>query len=335
MNFRKAAGFALTYSPSQIVNRLKAEVYLRNSVVHYLPTNLSIDLTTACNLNCPWCSTKRYRSENSARHLSLAGGKKLLDKFKLATFVAFCGAGETFLNQDLFAMARYAYKLKMKVLIATNGTLLSSRMDEVLHSNIDILEISLKSTCEAEFRQVFGTKKTSLTSITSGIKFLARHPKRPWLRLSYVCQRDSVSNIPRVLEIANQCGVDEVCLYNMIPSPELRNESKCFFENDREWVLKILDSCVIESNKIVVRRPGFYPRNSLSRKCNSPFISLRIGPDGGVSGCPRAIIPSLKNGNAFLDDDVFNSEHFQKLRAESLDNKLNLRYECLYCENRC
>lgn len=98
---------------------------------------------------------------------------------------------------------------------------------------------------------------------------------------------------------------------------------------------KILDICGIEPSKVIITIPRFYMRNSLSRRCRRPFQSIRIGVDGGVSACPRAINPNLNNGHVLNDNDVFNNEHFQKIRSDLLDGKLPLRYECMYCEKRC
>lgn len=335
MRASEAASFFLTHTHRQFFNRLKAEIYRDSPVVHYSPCSLSIDVTTACNLDCPWCSTKRYRNENTPQHLSLSRAEELLDRFKTATFVGFCGAGETLLNPDLFAMAEYANQLNMRVLIATNGTILPARMDELLDSNIHTLEISLKGICDEEYQQLIGRRKFKFSSILDAVRDLSKSHGRPRLEMSYVCDKQSVHNIPSVLTLANQCGVDEVYFYNLIPDPVLGNESECLFEDNKQWVLKILNSSLIASSKMVVSGPGFYSRDSHRRRCKEPFRSLRVGPDGGVSGCGRAINPSLENGNAFVDNDIFNTEHFKKLRAEHLDNTQALRYECLYCNNRC
>ena len=67
----------------------------------------------------------------------------------------------------------------------------------------------------------------------------------------------------------------------------------------------------------------------------SIILSLRIGIDGGISSCSRTINPSLGNGNALIENNIFNCEHFRRLRSELLDKELPLRYECKYCDERC
>ncbi|MHA1380855.1 MAG: radical SAM/SPASM domain-containing protein [Candidatus Helarchaeota archaeon] len=334
MIFRKVVRYVFSHFPYQILNRLKADVFHKRVVVKYLPCSLFIDVTTGCNMNCYFCSTKTHRARNDIKHLPFSTAKRILDQFKLADFVGFCGAGEPFLNPDLFKIVKYAKKLKMKVYVTTNGTLINKRINELLSSNLDILEISFKDTNNNDFQQTINSKKFKLETIISGIKELSKYPQRPWLTISYVWNRDRAHKIPQVIKIANQCRVDEVLFQNFIPDPVLKNESLCLFEEDQDWISKIIDKYRSKSSKLIIKFPNLYKRNIFSRRCNVPFKSIRIGVNGGISACPRAINPSIKNGVVISDKNIFNNMHFQKIRSELLDRKLSLRYECLYCEKR-
>ena len=335
MRIHKLGTFLLTHFPRQVFNRLKVKIDGNDIVARHDPCGLIIDLTTACNMNCPFCSTKEYRSKMPSKHLLLSEAKKLMSKFDTATGVAFCGAGETFLNPDLFAMARYANELKINVMITTNGTLLQKRMNELLISKINTLEISIKGVCGKDYARFTGRKEAEFYSIVESIKELTKYRYRPRIIISYVCDRKRVYKIPDILKIARKCNVDEVCFYNLIPNRELKNESNCLYETDKQLVLKILNDSSKEASGIIIKGPGLYSLDSSTRRdCRAPFKFLRVAPDGGVSGCPRAIDPSLESGNAFVDDDVFNNPHFRILRNELTNNNIPLRYECLYCDIR-
>ncbi|MHA1343130.1 MAG: radical SAM/SPASM domain-containing protein [Promethearchaeota archaeon] len=335
MILQKVANIFLSHYPRQIFNKFIGIIYHEGNIVHYSPFNLSIDITTGCNMKCHYCSTKKYRSEISFSHLSFLNIKKLLDKFNKAYYVGLCGAGETFLNPNLFIIANYASRvLRMKVLITTNGSLLSKRMNELLNSNIHVLEISLKGVNEEDYARFTGRKGAEFHSIINSIKKLSNFSNRPKLVMSYVCNRKNVNNIPKVINLAKQCGIDEMVFYNLIPNKECGNESDCLYEKDKRWVSNILKYSNKDVIKMTVKGPKFYSRDSSLRKCRMPFTTLRIGVDGGISGCSRAIVPSLKNGNAFTDNNVFNSKHFQTLRHELKDINSSLRYECFYCDLR-
>ncbi len=335
MKGAKAVTFLHTHSTQQIYNRIKAEIYRNKTFVKHSPCNLSINLTTDCNMNCAFCSTRKYRDENTSQHLSLSRAKILLNKFNSAHFVGFCGAGEPFLNPDLFRMARYANQLRMKVIITTNGTLLDRRMSEIVTSNIHTLEISLKATCPEEYACFTSRKEEEFFSIINSVSELSKIRNRPRLVMTYVCNRKRIYNIPHLVDIAEECKVDELTLFNLIPSMAIKNESDCLYEDDKQLVLNILEPCLAVSARMVVNIPRFYSQDSTRRNCTVPFRSLKIGADGGISGCTRAIDTNLEDGNAFSDNDVFNNEHLSKLRDELINNNVPLRYECLYCGIRC
>jgi MoaA/NifB/PqqE/SkfB family radical SAM enzyme len=331
----KTARFVLSHLPCQILNRLKVEAFHKRVVVNYSPCSLFIDVTTDCNMGCHFCSTKKHRHEYGFQNVPFSTAKKFLDKFRMADFVGFCGAGETFLNPDLFEIVKYAKELKMKVYVTTNGTLIHKRMNELLTSNLDTLEISLKETNASDYQRITDSKDFKLESMIAMIRELSELPQRPRLKMSYVWDRNRVHNVPHVIKIANQCGVDEVLFQNLIPDPILRNESQCLFEEDKEWAAKIINNCQKKQKKVIIRIPRFYTRNTFFRRCKKPYKTIRIGLDGGVSACPRTINPTLSNGSILYDEDVFNNAHFQKIRSELLYHKLPLRYECIYCEERC
>ena len=322
------------HSFPQLINKLKASIGGRGIKARYLPCSLSMDIITNCNLSCPWCSTREYRKTTGHLQLSFSDIKLLLDKYRLATFAGFCGAGETFLHSDLFKMAKYAKRLKMKVLITTNGTLLAQRMDELLNADIDLLEISLKGVSDEEYETLVGGRRNVLSSIIANAKQLAALRHRPWISFSYVVDRMNLHKIPSIVCLGREANIDEISFYNFIPQESCQNQSICLFKEDRTRIEKILGTCLGSSNDPLVRGPEYYTCDSTSRNCKMPFVCVRIGPDGGLSGCSRAINPSLENGNVFTDGNAFNNEHFRKIRREHLNPSLPLRYECIYCENR-
>ncbi len=324
----------LTHYPRQVSNRFMANFLGNKKKLQYSPCSLSIDLTTICNMDCSFCSTANYREIIKKRNLSFGKVKKLLDKYNKATWVSFCGEGEPFLNPDLFKMVNYAHDLKMGVLVTTNGTLLEERMQELLASNVKTLEISFKATCEKEYELFTGRKEKEFNLIIDTIKKLSEFNNRPKLIGSYVCDKRRIYDIPKIFEIASKCGVDEVLFHSFIPDAESKNESHCLFEDDRDTVTEILNTCKEKFHKLIVHGPNLCSQSPEHRSCFMPFKSMKISVDGGVSGCTKAIDPNINNGNAFNENDVYNNEHFIKLRSQFIDNDIPLRYECMFCHKR-
>ena len=332
--------FATSHTLEQNINRLKKITTMFNlkPLVSYSPTNLSINVTTVCNFKCFWCSTKNYRELIGYKYLSITQLEKLLHKFRKAYSVSFSGSGETFLNKELFNMIKLAHKHKMQTLVTTNGSLLLKRLSELLSSPLEELEISLKGYSPQEHNDTTSRPKKEFSEIILAIRTLIerrRNRKQPKIILSYVCDRYRIYNIPHIIKIGIECGVDEVAFYNIIPDRFLRNEDDCLFIDDIS-INNYLEKLKKMNFNIKVRLPKLYDINPTQKFCPYPFINMSIGVDGGVCGCGRALNPSLSYGNAFTDKNVFNNPYFQYLRSIFLNQTSPLLYECKYCEfNNC
>lgn len=104
--------------------------------------NIYLEITTACNLNCPFCPSTKIENRSN---LSLEEFKRRVDEVAPFTEGIYLHIlGEPLLHKDLKEMIDYASK-KVKVNITTNGRLLESKMDELISSNLSILNISLQS----------------------------------------------------------------------------------------------------------------------------------------------------------------------------------------------
>jgi len=336
---KKICKFTTSHSLIQKVNILKKTLsnYKLGPVVHYSPTNLSISVATVCNFKCSWCSTKDYRALIGPKFLSINKAEELLSKFKKAYSVSFSGSGEPFLNKDLFGMIKLANKRKMQVLLTTNGSLLLRKLHELLDSPLDELEVSLKGCSPSEHKETTGRNEKEFFNIISAVKILRKKRKNnlPRIILSYVCDKFRVYNISKVIKIGEECGVNEIAFYNLIPNQTLRNERDCLFVSDKV-ITNYLNKLKETKFNIKIRWPKLYDINPTDRFCPYPFINLSIGVDGGVCGCGRAFNPSLENGNAFIDKNVFNNPYFQSIRNIFLNNFFPLPYECTYCEfNNC
>jgi len=332
MKLMRIIDYILQRNLFQLLNRLMAVVSKQDPILKYWPHTLILDVTNECNLCCAFCSTGNYREKTQVNNLSYNTAKKILSKFKIADFVGFCGAGEPLLNQDLFRMVKFSKDIRMRTYMTTNGLLIEDRFEEILQNPPDTLEISLKEVNEVKYPLIAKNKTFKFGKMLESIEKLARAPSRPKLIvLSYVCDRDRVLMAPEVIAVAKNLKIDEVWFQNLIPDPLLKNHEKCLFEEDREWLQRIFD---FKGNRSFVKGPRLYTHDTSIRHCRIPFNAIRVGCNGGISACPRAICPSLEYGNALIDNDVFNAQHFQELRTELLNSEVPLRYECIYCNER-
>jgi uncharacterized radical SAM superfamily Fe-S cluster-containing enzyme len=111
------------------------------------PKSLQIEISTRCNLTCPYCS---HRELPEKRNLSLERFGALLDRVDLRQVdnFDFTGLGEPLLNRELPAMVGEVHRRNpaARIRVVTNGTLLAPRLYEPLcESGITSIAVSIDS----------------------------------------------------------------------------------------------------------------------------------------------------------------------------------------------
>lgn len=104
--------------------------------------SIYIEITKACNLSCRFCPSS---SVNTHEYLSLDNFKYIVDQVKDYTEGIYLHIlGEPLLHKDLFKFIEYASRY-VKVSITTNGRLIKKFIDQLIESNLYVLNISLQS----------------------------------------------------------------------------------------------------------------------------------------------------------------------------------------------
>ena len=143
------------------------------------PRLVAWEVTRRCNLNCVHC---RAAAERGPYPGELEGPKSLeiIDQIAgLGKSVVILTGGEPLLREDIFDLARYGTERGLRMVMATNGTLLTPVIAERIRSSgIQRVSISLDGANAEEhdkFRQVQGAYQASLTGIEilkeAGVEF--------------------------------------------------------------------------------------------------------------------------------------------------------------------
>lgn len=110
------------------------------------PDTLYLFTTKECNLNCPCCSTTS-NERNTERLLSLSEKKGLLNQSRKMGIkkLVICGAGEPFLDRDIFPLIRHSNSLHIRPIVITNGTLITEDVARWLFKNRVRIRFKLES----------------------------------------------------------------------------------------------------------------------------------------------------------------------------------------------
>ena len=173
--------------------------------------------TRACNLRCRHCYAGSMDEDARLKtrdEMSGAEARRMIDD--LAAFgcpVLLFSGGEPCLRPDLVELMAYAKAKGMRVVLSTNGTLitpeLAARFAEVGLSYVGVSIDGLKATHDS-FRGVAGAFDAALAGI--------RNAKAAGLRvgLRMTIGKGNVGEIPSVFELMKRERVDRACFYHLV-----------------------------------------------------------------------------------------------------------------------
>lgn len=171
--------------------------------------------TRTCNLHCAHCYTD---SKNQVYPDELTTEQALRMVDDLAAFgspVLLISGGEPLRRPDLFEVAERARNQGMRVVISTNGTLLTDdaarRLADVGASYVGI-SIDGRPETHDKFRGMKGAFEASMRGIeackAAGIK----------VGLRYTLTRANLKDLPWLFDLMEQRNVPRLCIYHLAPT---------------------------------------------------------------------------------------------------------------------
>lgn len=179
------------------------------------------EVTRSCNLNCVHC---RAASEKGPYPGELGREKsiEILDQIALiGKPIVILSGGEPLLREDIFDLAEHGTRLGLRMVMATNGTLLTSGIAEKIRSSgIQRLSISLDGANPQDhdrFRKVEGAFRAALEGIdilrSAGIEF----------QINTTVTKHNVDQVDRILELAVKLGAVAHHIFLLVPTGRARD----------------------------------------------------------------------------------------------------------------
>jgi len=130
------------------------------------------------------------------------------------------GIGEPLLNPDLPAMIRHLKSKNATVLFNTNGILLTQRkQEELIDSQLDEIRVSLDAASSHGYKAVRGSDKFDLivrNLRTMTRRLTAKNLSKPKLSLWFLGNRENISDLPKLIELASDINVGEVYFQRLV-----------------------------------------------------------------------------------------------------------------------
>jgi len=184
--------------------------------IHWgMPLALSIEPTTACNLQCPQCPSGLQTFSRKTGSISLDFYRKTIDE--LHTHLQYLNLyfqGEPFLHPELPEMIAYATQRNIFTVVSTNGHYLTPEViRKIFDAKLDKLIISMDGITQVAYTAYrkggsFGTVKHNIKELVTLKKKLKS--KTPEVILQFLITKDNQHQVPQVKQFSKTLGIDKV-----------------------------------------------------------------------------------------------------------------------------
>jgi MoaA/NifB/PqqE/SkfB family radical SAM enzyme len=186
------------------------------------PDALQIEVTNRCNFKCKMCIRNVWNAKPQDINLDLF--KKIAsESFSIIDKVILYGLGEPLMHHnfiDLLKIANKELKRDGKIMISTNGSLLSERLAEKLLKEIglDVISFSIDSIDESVFSVLRGPGLNEIMKNFYYVVKLKRFAKRDFnLDVEIVLMKDNFMDLPKIIKYLGEIGVDHIVVSNVAP----------------------------------------------------------------------------------------------------------------------
>jgi heme b synthase len=179
------------------------------------PRLIAWELTNACNLACIHCRASAIK-DPAPDELSTAEAKHFVDELVEYKPIIILTGGEPLLRSDVYDIAKYASGHGLRVVLATNGTLLTPDIAKKL-KDVGIQRVSISidgSTKETHdiFRGETGAFEAALFGIdilkNAGISF----------QINTTITKRNLTEIPNIYELALELGASALHIFLLVPT---------------------------------------------------------------------------------------------------------------------
>ncbi len=295
------------------------------------PNFVQLEPTSRCNLSCQFCSRD---SLDNYGDMKLSQFKQIIDENPGIRRMSLNGDGEPLLNKNIGKMISYAAEQGIDLRMVTNGLLLEEELIQTINEHLSILVVSLDSASPKTYEELRGVD--GFKQVTGKIKKMTQRKKQTdgklkFISLNCVCSRLNTEELPEIIRLAGELGVDNLNLKLMNTNyskgdtevdPEIKrrlDELVPDYEKLESAINKSLE--LIEQSSVKVEfdidvDSGFSFQDCVRRKW------CFINQAGWVTPCCLRCNPEVINfGNVLKEDleTIWNSDQFREFRRKLME----------------
>lgn len=280
---------------------IKKQVKIIDDSKYYIPSNVQMELTTACNLKCYYC----YRSSGRSEILQPVETDQLLLKLEeLADFglasIEITG-GEPLLHPDFIKIISLCYEKFVLIGLLTNGTLLNEKKIKEIEPFKDKIVISVSLDCHIpHIHDKRRGMKGAFEKTTTAIKMLSKHGFLT--RVAMVIDKENWTYIEPTILLAKSLGASTFGYSPILPFGRGKDNFEFwdafvneFLKSTEDIVTKYKDFLNLKTTSDIkeLQRPG---------GCGAGHRVFAIDPKGNVRPCTTFDDKTAIFGNIYKDE---------------------------------
>jgi MoaA/NifB/PqqE/SkfB family radical SAM enzyme len=307
------------------------------------PDTLQISVTSRCNLRCQMCNA--WKDAKKEHELTLGEIKGVISQCKDwgVEEVNLCG-GEPLMSEIIFDVIAFAKSCGMKVILTTNGTLITQDLAKrLIQSGLDIITISVdgaKGATHDKIREQPG----AFDKIIQGIKHLNNCPdtKKLIKVMIFTLSNHNFEELEEYFSLAKSLSIDALYITSVVFDNVRLYKQDSSAEEGSLWItgkrLEKLDQVIDKVN--ILQQQGYglnYPSFNLIKKyfrrsiragewvCFAGYRRLALVPGGTIQMCGEEV------GNIRKDPSIKRIWYSHKARKK----RISIRKCRNYCLQDC
>lgn len=272
--------------------------------------HLQVEVTTRCDLpGCLMCPRRAWPERWLNHDLSWQNFERLIPALKLFTQVHLSGWGEPLLHPRLWDMAQAARSQGCTVSLTTNGMNLTEAVQLQVLEHLDMVAVSLDGARAETFERLrpgadFQRVTHQIATLCSRKRSLGR--QRPEVVLLFMKMRPNLAELPDLLQLAAELGVDRVNATNLdfVAAPAMEGLTIVASGSDPE-IAAIFEQAQRQAGKssLPFRNVGSTPVSDLMVCDANPLMNVFVTAAGDLSPCVYLGLPL---------SGIFSRQFFQK-----------------------
>jgi len=249
-----------------------------------------IEITTRCGLQCTMCiktACKDWHRED----MSVNDFEKIVPYLRDVKSVVLEGWGESLLHKNLVDFIRLVKSAGPEVGFVTSGMGLTlDYARQIVDAGIDFMGFSLSGAAARTHNSIrVNSDFNALIASMKNMKELAvnKYSGKPRLHIVYLMLKDNVHEVPILLDLSHEIGINEIILLNIIQVTNMEQDDRKIYTCEEGSLYKdILKGAADKARKLKISLslPALFPQ-SVSVCSENPLGNMYISVNGEVSPC--------------------------------------------------